>query len=48
MEMSFAAMTVAVPLFLIAVALYHVSTNIGRLAKAVEGKHTADKPKLQG
>lgn len=46
MDMSAAAASLAVPLLLIAMAIYHVSGNIARLAKALEAKNE-ERPKLQ-
>lgn len=46
MDMSAAAASLAVPLILIATALYHISGNIARLAKALEAKKE-ERPRLQ-
>lgn len=41
------ASILALPIYLIAAALYGISTNIARLSKAVEDKGKGEKPKLQ-
>lgn len=46
MDVTAAAASLAVPLLLIAMALFNISGNIARLAKALEAKKE-DRPKLQ-